>query len=118
VTDCMRALDLSPGTYLFGPLDGGEPVLSDGAVGLMPDGKSLASSIRGMDFMVRHQHRAAGIDLPTAVRMASLTPAKVIGMEPEIGSLEVGKRGDVVLLGADLRVEAMWVDGRPVRLRP
>ena len=117
VTDCMRALDLPPGTYMFGALDGGEPVLSDGSVGLMPDGQSLASSIRGMDFMVRHMHQAAGIDLPTAVRMASLTPAKVIGMGREIGSLEAGKRADVVLLDEGLNVRSIWVGGAPVRLK-
>ena len=111
VTDCMRALDLPPGTYTFGPLEGGEPVLSDGSVGLMPDGQSLASSIRGMDFMVRHLHQAAGVDLPTAVRMASLTPAKVLGMEREIGSLEVGRRADVLVLSKNLEVESVWVDG-------
>ena len=77
----------------------------------MPDGQSLASSIRGMDFMVRHMHRAAGVDLPTAVRMASLTPAKIVGIESEVGSLEPGKRADVVLLDPEVRVTRVWVDG-------
>jgi N-acetylglucosamine-6-phosphate deacetylase len=116
VTDCMRALDLPPGRYTFGALDGGEPILSDGGVGLMPDGKSLASGVRGMDFMVRHMHKVAGIDLPTAVRMASLTPARVLGVERELGSLEVGKRADVVLLGSDLGVRSVCVGGLPVKL--
>ena len=114
VTDCMRALDLPPGEYLFGAADGGEPVLSDGSVGLMPDGKSLASSVRGMDFMVRHMHQAAGVDLPTAVRMASLTPAKVLGLDGELGSLEPGKHADLLLLDADLAVRGVWVAGRAV----
>ena len=114
VTDCMRALDEPPGTYTFGALDGGEPILSDGAVGLMPDGKSLASSVRGMDFMVRHMHKVAGVDLPTAVRMASLTPARILGVDAELGSLEVGKRADVVLLGTDLGVRLVWAGGVPV----
>jgi N-acetylglucosamine-6-phosphate deacetylase len=89
-------------------------VLSDGEVGLMPDGKSLASSVRGMDFMVRHMHKVAGVDLPTAVRMASLTPARVIGMEQEFGSLEVGKRADLLLLDAELNIDAVWVGGMTV----
>jgi N-acetylglucosamine-6-phosphate deacetylase len=111
VTDCMRALDEPPGTYTFGPLDGGEPILSDGAVGLMPDGKSLASGVRGMDFMVRHMHKVVGIDLPTAVRMASLTPARVLGLDADLGSLGAGKRADILLLGHDLHVNSVWVDG-------
>ena len=111
VTDCMRALDLPPGEYVFGPLDGGEPIVSDGSVGLMPDGKSLASSVRGMDFMVRHMHNTVGDDLPTAVRMATLTPAKILGLDGELGSLQAGKRADLLLLDADLAVTAAWVDG-------
>ena len=111
VTDCMRALDLPPGKYVFGPLDGGEPIVSDGSVGLMPDGKNLASSVRGMDFMVRHMHKVVGIDLPTAVRLATLTPAKILGVDAALGSLEVGKRADVVLLDTGLNVDGVWVDG-------
>ena len=111
VTDCMRALDEPPGTYTFGALDGGEPILSDGSVGLMPDGRSLASSVRGMDFMVRHMHKVAGVDLPTALRMASLTPAKILGLDADLGSLERGKRADLLLLDDDVRVRSVWVGG-------
>lgn len=114
VTDCSRALDEPAGEYRFGPADGGEPFYSDGAVGLTTDRTSLASSVRGMDFMVRHMHQVVGVDLPTAVRMASLTPAKIVGLDGEIGSLEVGKRAEIVLLDAGLRVAAVFVDGEPV----
>ena len=113
VTDCSRALDMPPGEYQFGPADGGgEAFYSDGSVGLGADGKSLASSVRGMDFMVGHMVRAAGADVPTAVLMATLTPATVLGMEREIGSLETGKRADFVLLDEVLNARRVWVDGR------
>jgi N-acetylglucosamine-6-phosphate deacetylase len=111
VTDCNRALDQPPGLYIFGPLDGGETFYSDGGVGLLPDSESLASSVRGMDFMVRHMHRTAGVDLPTAVRMATLTPATIVGWNDEIGSLETGKRADLLLLDADLAVGDVFIDG-------
>jgi N-acetylglucosamine-6-phosphate deacetylase len=116
VSDANRAMDLPPGEYIFGPTDGGEPIISDGEVGFMPDGSSLASSVRGMDFMVRHMHRVVGVDLPTAVRMASLTPARIVGREREIGSLEVGKRADVLLLDEDLNVRDVFVGGERVTL--
>ena len=111
VTDCNRALDQPPGMYIFGPLDDGERFYSDGSVGLLPDSDSLASSVRGMDFMVRHLHREADVKLPAAVRMATLTPATIVGWSHEIGSLEVGKRADLVILAADLTVQAVFVDG-------
>ena len=59
-------------------------------------------------------HKVAGVDLPTAVRMASLTPARILGVDAELGSLEVGKRADVVLLGTDLGVRLVWAGGVPV----
>ena len=117
VTDCMRALDLPPGEYVFGPAEDGEPVYSDGTVGLMDDRASLASSVRGMDFMVRHMHQAVGVNLPTAVRMASLTPAKILGLDSEIGSLETGRRADVLLLDGGLNLSSVYVDGEAVDAR-
>ena len=113
VTDCMRALDMPPGEYTFGPTGGGEPIYSDGAVGLMPDKQGLASSVRGMYFMVRNMHQVSGVDLPTALRMASLTPAKILGLDQTIGSLETGKRADLLLLDHELRIAAAWVGGAP-----
>jgi N-acetylglucosamine-6-phosphate deacetylase len=114
VTDCSRALDQPPGEYVFGPRDSGELFVNDGAVGRMPGSENLASSVRGMDFMVRYMHQAAGVDLPTAVRMASLTPAMIVGFDKEIGSLAVGKRGDVVVLDAGLNVVGVVIGGSRV----
>jgi len=111
VTDCSRALDQPPGLYTFGPLDGGETFYSDGTVGLLPDSVNLASSVRGMDFMVRHMHQHVGLELPAAVRMATLTPATIIGWQDEIGSLAKGKRADLLFLDADLHVSAVFLDG-------
>jgi N-acetylglucosamine-6-phosphate deacetylase len=114
VTDCSRALDQPPGMYTFGPLDDGEAFYSDGGVGLLPDSTNLASSVRGMDFMVRHMHQQIGLDLPTVVRMASLTPATIAGLQDEIGSLAIGKRADLLFLDAGLRVSRVFVDGEQV----
>ena len=111
VTDCSRALDQPPGEYVFGPLDDGETFVNDGTVGRMPGSENLASSVRGMDFMVRYLHQVAGVDLPAAVRMASLTPATIVGVDHEIGSLAVGKRADLVVLDAGLNVRGVFIGG-------
>src|SRR3954447_13508879 len=65
VTDCNRALDMPDGPYLMGPLDGGEPVLRGDGVGLMLDGKALASSVVGMDHCVRTFQQQTGVPLET-----------------------------------------------------
>ncbi|MDI6742015.1 MAG: amidohydrolase [Smithella sp.] len=41
------------------------------------------------------------MDAPTVVRMATIEGAKVLGMEKNIGSLEVGKKADIIVIGLD-----------------
>jgi N-acetylglucosamine-6-phosphate deacetylase len=116
VTDCNRALDMPEGQYMFGPMDGGEPFVHRDGVGVMPDGKSLASGATGMDHAVRTLHRAAGVPLHVAVRMASLTPAAIIGWADRIGSLAPGKLADLVTLDENLQVSRVFVEGREIVL--
>jgi N-acetylglucosamine-6-phosphate deacetylase len=112
VTDCNRALDMPDGEYLFGPLDGGEPILRRDGVGLMPDGQALASGVVGMDHCVRTFHELTGVPMAQVVRMASLTPARIAGHGDEIGSIEPGKRADLVVLNRALEVEQVYIGGR------
>lgn len=111
VSDSSRAMDMPAGEYLFGPTDGGERFYHDGAVGLTLDGNGLASSAKGLDFMVRQMHDHAKTDWATAVRMASLTPATIIGINQKLGSLEVGKQADIILFDAGVRIRRVFLDG-------
>src|SRR5688572_5082846 len=115
VTDSSRAMDMPRGDYTFGPQDGGEAFHHDGEVGLTMDGNGLASGAKGMDHMFRHMHQQIGIDLPTAVRMATLTPATILGLADDVGSLVIGKRADLVLLDSELHVAKVFVDGQQLR---
>jgi len=111
VTDCNRALDMPDGEYVFGPREGGEPILRRDGVGVMPDGLALASGVVGMDECVRTFHRLTGVPLAEVVRMATLTPARIAGFESEIGSITPGKRADLLVLDGELNVRAVYVDG-------
>jgi N-acetylglucosamine-6-phosphate deacetylase len=114
VTDCNRALDMPDGEYTFGPLDGGEKIIRRDGVGLMPDGTALASGVVGMDECVRTFHRLTGAPLVETVRMASLTPAQIAGWSGEIGSIEVGKRADLLVLDKNLQVQSVFIDGEQI----
>jgi N-acetylglucosamine-6-phosphate deacetylase len=111
VTDCNRALDMPDGEYIFGPSDGGEPIRKRDGVGIMPDGNSLASGVVGLDHCVRTFHRLTGVPLVEVIRMASLTPARIAGRDDDLGSIEPGKRADLLVLSRDLEVQAVFVDG-------
>jgi N-acetylglucosamine-6-phosphate deacetylase len=114
VTDCNRALDMPDGEYVFGPLEGGEPILRRDGVGLMPDGRALASGVVGLDHCVRTFLRLTGAPLAEVVRMASLTPARIAGRDAELGSVAPGKRADLVVLDEELQVQQVYVGGRRV----
>ncbi|AMV27923.1 N-acetylglucosamine-6-phosphate deacetylase [Gemmata sp. SH-PL17] len=114
VTDSMRAVDQPDGEYWFGAIGSGERVLKKDGVGVTLDGTALASCVMGMDHCLRTIHFSAGVPLPEAVRMASLTPACILGVESEIGSLEVGKRADLVVLDRALNVQQVFVGGERV----
>jgi N-acetylglucosamine-6-phosphate deacetylase len=114
VTDAMRALDRPDGEYVFGPRDGGEPVRKLDGVGVMLDGKALASGVMGLDHCLRTFIAAIGAPIPEAVRMATLTPARIAGVESDVGSIEPGKKADLVVTDRDLTVQAVYIDGRPL----
>lgn len=110
VTDANRALDLPPGEYRFGPEGDGSWFKSDGKVGWAPNG-SLASSIVGLDHMVRQMKRVTQASLPGVIRMASLTPAERAGIAEDCGSLAKGKRADVLVLSKRLEVRRVFIGG-------
>lgn len=114
VTDSSRALDMPPGEYRFGSQTDGEWFRHDGEVGRMLDGSALASSTAGMDRMVRTMAAATAAPLQEVIRMASLTPAELGGIAHDVGSLEVGKRGDVLVLSKRLQVKRVVRDGQAV----
>jgi N-acetylglucosamine-6-phosphate deacetylase len=114
VTDSMRAVDLPDGEYWFGAEGSGERVRKMDGVGVTTDGLALASGVMGMDHAVRTMHRTAGVPLPETIRMASLTPARILGVDADLGSLEVGKRADLVVLDAEFNVKQVYVGGSRV----
>ena len=114
VTDANRALDMPPGRYRFGCASDGKWIESDGRVGFVPGGGALASSVVGLDTMVRHMKSATTASLPEVIRMASLTPADRAGVADEVGSLAPGKRADVLVLNQRLRVKRVFLAGEEV----
>jgi N-acetylglucosamine-6-phosphate deacetylase len=112
VTDCNRALDMPDGPYLFGSRDGGEPFLRRDGVGVTPDGSGLASGVMGMDHAVRTFHQLTRVPLVEVVRMATLTPARIVGQDREIGSIAPGKRADLLVLDKKLQIKQVYLEGK------
>ncbi|MFM2216793.1 MAG: N-acetylglucosamine-6-phosphate deacetylase [Planctomycetota bacterium] len=110
VSDTSRALDMPPGQYTFGDPKEEVWIESTGKVGLNPTG-GLASSVVALDHCVRHMAKVTKIPLHEIVRMATLTPAERTGIAESRGSLEKGKRSDVLVLNNKLNVERVFYCG-------
>jgi N-acetylglucosamine-6-phosphate deacetylase len=117
VTDANRALGMAPGRYRFGPNEDGAWFESNGKVGYVP-GSGLASSVVGLDTMVRNMKLNAGASLEDAVRMASLTPAERAGVAEEVGSIEPEKRADLLVLDRRMNVRRVFLGGVEAALYP
>ena len=78
---------------------------------------TLAGSDLTMIEAVRNAVRLGGAPLEDAVRMASETPARLLGVSRARGTLSPGKRADVVVFDAEYRVWLTIVDGRVVYQR-
>ena len=111
VTDAMRGAGMPDGEYAFGPRHGMIAVVRGGEARI-PDGTALASSVFPMNEMVRVFRELTGCPLWQAVRMASLTPAAIVGRADDIGSLDNGKLADIVLFDENLTVRATYIGGQ------
>ena len=114
VTDAMRAAGMPEGPSVLGRRDSGQPVIVEDGVAKMPDRKSFAGSVATTDRLVRVMVREAGLSLWEAVRMVSLNPARLLGIDGKTGSIAQGKAADLVILDQELNVCGVYVDGAPI----
>ena len=122
ITDAMEAAGAADGRYPLGPLT---VEVSGGAVRVAGT-DTLAGSTLTMDNALRNTVLSVGVPIEEAAVSAALTPARALGLDDRIGSLEPGKYADLVVLDGDLRVvrvmrRGQWVSvpsaaGRPVTL--
>ncbi|MGB7363363.1 MAG: amidohydrolase family protein [Rhodococcus sp. (in: high G+C Gram-positive bacteria)] len=112
VSDAMAAAGMSDGDYRLGALD----VSVEGGVARLAGSPSGTGTIAGgtstvLD-IVRRAVTVSGIDLVSAVRMGSTTPAEFLGLGESIGRLAAGWQADVVVADAALFVTEVYRRGR------
>ncbi|MEU8385173.1 N-acetylglucosamine-6-phosphate deacetylase [Streptosporangium sp. NPDC048865] len=107
ITDAMAAAGMGDGVYGLGPMTVN---VVDG-VARLAEGGSIAGSTLTMDVAFRRAVREVGLSLSEASEIASLTPARVLGLADRLGSVSVGKRADLVVLTGDLEVSGVMRGG-------
>ena len=88
-------------------------VYSDGVM-LLADRSCLAGSVATCDILVKNLYKTVGIPLCDCVKMASLTPARVVGLGGCKGKIAVGYDADLLLFDEDIHVSAVFVSGKRI----
>jgi N-acetylglucosamine-6-phosphate deacetylase len=106
VTDAMAAMGMPPGTYAIGD----QTVFVDETSAHLENG-TLAGSILRMDQAIRNMAQFSSCSLAEAVRMASTTPAEVLGIQDRFGHILSGFPANLVLIDPDGQIQATWIGG-------
>lgn len=106
ITDCLPAGGLPEGEYTLG----GQKIIYKGKVCCLEDG-TIAGSVLHLNKGVWNVYKNSDIPLWECVNCASLNPAKVIGIDKNKGSLEVGKDADIVIADCEFEVKKTIIGG-------
>ena len=112
ITDAMSAAGFGDGLYPLGPLQ----VRVEDGVARLVEGGSIAGSTLTLDVAFRRAVTLNGLSLVRAAQVLSLNPAKLLGQADRVGSIEVGKNADLVVLDEAYELVAVmrrgeWVVG-------
>ena len=113
-TDAMRGAGMPDGESILGSLNNGQKVIIEDGVAKMPDRKAFAGSVATTDRLVRTMIYLAGVPLIDAVRMMSLTPARILHIDKEKGSLEIGKDADIVIFDNQININNTILKGHVI----
>jgi len=110
VTDSLKVAGLGDGVYPWGEA---EIVLKGKEVRLKETGV-LAGSVLRLNEAVRNIVDWTSSGVRDAVNMASLNPARSVGLEGRIGSLAAGKSADIAVFDREFRTVETWLRGKRV----
>jgi len=113
ITDAIRAAAMPDGESIIGSLKNGVKIIVEDGVAKLLDRSSFAGSVATADRLIRTM-LAANIPLVDVIKMASLTPARILKCNDRKGSLEVGKDADIVIFDDQVNISTTMINGRVV----
>lgn len=112
ISDSMMACGLEDGQYTLG----GQAVTVCGNLATLTKDGNLAGSVTNLMFCVRTAVKEMGIPLASAIKCATINPAKALGIAHQYGSLAPGKIADVVILDQNLEIVSVIQAGNLIAI--
>ncbi|MCX7667853.1 MAG: amidohydrolase family protein, partial [Atribacterota bacterium] len=110
VSDAIKVAGLPDGVYPYQP----EEVRLQGGKAELTKSQSLAGSVCLLNQALRHLHQHVGLSLPQLATVGSFLPAKLLGYDNILGSIEKGKQADLVVFDGAFAVQATFIEGEKV----
>lgn len=114
ITDAMRAAGTNDTKSILGSYDDGIEVLVEDGVAKLKDRTAFAGSVATADRLVRTMLALGDIPLVEIIRMITLNPARVMKVEQEKGSIDIGKDADIVIFDDNINIQCTMVKGKVV----
>ncbi|MBO4902372.1 MAG: N-acetylglucosamine-6-phosphate deacetylase [Lachnospiraceae bacterium] len=105
ISDSMEATGKPDGTYALG----GQEVFKKGNLATLADG-TLAGSVTNL-FDCMKSVIAMGVPQEAAIRAATINPARSVGIDGLVGSLDTGKRADILVCDKALNLQRVIASG-------
>lgn len=107
ITDSLRACGVGDGPSELG----GQKVFVKGELATLEDG-TIAGSVATMNRCIKIFWENTGAPLARVIEMATKTPAAELNLYDELGSLEAGKRADIVIFDDDVKIKQTIIGGK------
>jgi N-acetylglucosamine-6-phosphate deacetylase len=107
----MRAAGTQDRESILGPKENGLKVIVEDGVAKLPDRTSFAGSVATTNRLVRTMIQIAGVPLVEAIRMMTVTPARIMKVDKHKGSIAPGKDGDIVIFDNEINIQTAIVRG-------
>ncbi len=114
VTDSMRAAGTDNKVSILGSLKNGQEVIVEDGVAKLKDKTAFAGSVATADRLVRTMLELTGCELHNAVKMMTLSPAKMMGIDSSKGKIAKGYDADLVIFDNNINVKMTIIDGKVI----
>ena len=113
-SDALSAAGMPEGNYFLGSDESGQEIVVEDGVAWLPDRSAFAGSVVTGTQLLKTMVELAEVPLSEAVKMATITPARILNVDDSLGSLDPGKYADITVLRDDFTVVYTIVGGKIV----
>ena len=106
---------MKDGPSILGPKKNGTAVIIEDGIAKMPDRSCFAGSVATGERLFNTLYKTMSLGVVEASRLLSLQPASTIGMDGDVGSIEVGKKADLLIINEEGKIEKIYKEGVEIK---